>query len=345
MVKKTNYKKIIKDRAKLPGALIVTELDLQNIKRSKVEWFDDRFYKIYLPDAIDPGFIKNIPKNLIYPGPENQFNVYLPSSTTIQGIERKRFIEKWRGDVGNKRADQIIDTALNKGSNIHNAIDMLVNGTDIIYQNLKTKNLTIKEIEEYQLTTKRPVLIIHDQAEMVQLARYQKLINILNPVILDTEQNVFNLSECYAGTLDQVWYFEKDVQYQNSSKSTIKINAGYYIIDLKTGKSFDEDSTGIQLSSYFKAYHDMNKLSGALGIHLNSNNRSGLDGVKIYKYSMTELNRNFKQFLNLKNTFFWTNKDLQPELFEFPEIITFEHRTKSKEPIQPKKKKTKTKKS
>jgi len=302
-------------------------IDIAKLKGYKVEWFDDRFYKLFLPLNIDPSFIKNIPDNFRYYNGES-LEVFLPSVSTIKSNSEPRpYLERWRGDVGNDRADQISQQALDKGSNIHNAIDLVVNGTDIIYQNLKTKNFSDKEIKAYQKKRRRPVLVIHKQEEMIQIARYQRLVNILQPKILFSEQPVHCLEECYAGTLDQVWELPAGKYQINSDRKHIEFRSGLYIVDFKTGRGYDEASTFIQLSAYLNAHHLKEKITGAIGIHLNSDTKSGVEGVKVYMRYKEDLENYFEQFLVYKKVFFFSNP-VFPKQYEFPNIITFKNKIK-----------------
>lgn len=299
------------------------------LKHSRVEYFDDRFYKIYLPLNTDPEWLKNVPQNLIEVTPD-AVEVFLPSVTTILGKTiNKEFLGRWRGDVGNERADKIIDTALLKGSAIHEAIDRLCNGTDILFQNLKTKNISDKEIKAYQKKRRRPVLLIHDQEQMIQLARFKRIIDILQPKILYAEQTVFSLENAYAGTLDQVWEIsEATGGLINTDRKRTELSAGLKIIDFKTGNNYDEIGTYIQLSSYYMAHHLKDKITGAIGVHLNSDNKTGIEGVKLFVMNIEMLNYYFEQFQTYRKIYNFNNP-VAPKRYEIPFIITYDKKKKA----------------
>lgn len=305
-------------------------MDLIRAKGYRVEWFDDRFYKIFIPLNINPDLIKNIPDNFKeWTGEE--IEIFLPSVTTINNAtESKPYLGKWRGEVGNKRADEIITEALDRGSNIHNAIDAYVNGTDIIFQNPKTMNITDDEIKQYKKKRKRPVLIIKKQDEMIQLARFQNLIQYIKPKILSSEETIFSLEECYAGTLDQTWYVEGGIYEINSNRTKQELRSGIYIVDFKTGKGYDEQSTYIQLAAYLQAHNLKDKIVGALGIHLNADTKSGIEGVKIHIRYKEDLINYYEQFLLYKKIFFFNNP-IFPKKYEFPQILSIKRKiTKTK---------------
>lgn len=307
-----------KPRKKITSA--EKKIQLAILNNTRVEYFDDRFYKALLPLNTHKDYLQNIPENYIYRSPDG-IEVYLPSVSTILGkVMNKEFLARWRGDVGNERADKIVDAALTKGSNIHNAIDLLCNGTIIIYQNLKSSNISTKEIKAFQRKVKRPVMILHDQAEMIQVTRFKKLVDMIGPEIVSTEQNVFSLDRAYAGTLDQVWNVPEGTHLINTGKIKSFIPGGLYIIDFKTGKGYDEFSTYLQMAAYYKAHHLNDQIIGALGIHLNSDTKSGIEGIKVYQLNKDQLDHYFEQFTTYQRIFNY-DIDLIPKRYDFPAII------------------------
>ena len=289
---------------------------------SKVEWHDDRFYKLTLPGNIDESFLQNIPENFLIRSEQSEGNIsaYLPSVTTILGVQSKPFLIHWHGEIGNEKAAKIVSEALSKGSNIHEAINMLALGWSVIYKNPKFPNITDAEIKEYSAESETQAHIIYSQDEMLQLYRYKQVIDIIQPEILETEEPVYNLVECYGGTIDQVWNIKQDTEFTiNSSRDTTTLKAGKYLVDFKTGKTFDEHDTKIQMSAYAHAHH-LN-IIGCLGIHLNSSNKTGLPGVKIYHYDKNNMDSGLDTFNALHKIFMARNSDTFPKNYEIPLII------------------------
>lgn len=69
-----------------------------------------------------------------YPSPWDQ-KVLLPSVTTVLGIVRNPYLLKWRGKVGNERADQITSDTSQYGQAIHDftaILDMVGGGIEAI---------------------------------------------------------------------------------------------------------------------------------------------------------------------------------------------------------------------
>lgn len=299
------------------------ELDVKQIKGVRVEWFDDRFYKVDVPLNIAPEWLENIPANYIEHC-KDHIEVFLPSFTTIYGnTEPMPFLPKWRGKVGNVEADIISEVAKQKGSNIHNAIDLLLKGHAIIFQNPKNQNVSEAEIKAFKKKHKRPVNVLYSQEEMIQVTRFKRLIDVIKPEIVDTEQHLFNFKECYAGTRDQKWIVSKDVTLKLSSKTTKVVPAGTYVVDLKTGKHFDDKYASTQLSAYAEADPESEKITGAIGINLNKERASGVDGYDIMIKTREELAPYFEHFKDLKRIFFFDNP-VRPKKFELPLVITYD---------------------
>lgn len=302
-------------------------LDVKQIKGVRVEWFDDRFYRVDVPANLDESYFKNIPPQYIEHVKEHSvIEVFLPSFTTIYGnTEPMPFIPKWRGKVGNLEADIISEVAKQKGSNIHNAVDLLLKGHAIVFVNLKTNNVTDSEIKEFRKKHKRPVHILYSQEEMIQVTRYKRILDLIKPIVVDSEQHLFNFKECYAGTRDQKWLIEKDIAVKVTKKTTIELKAGMYVVDLKTGKHFDDKYASTQLSAYAEADPETDKIVGGIGIDLNNDRSSGVDGFKLMVKTREELAPYFEHFKDLKRIFFFSNP-ARPKKYELPLVITYDRK-------------------
>lgn len=285
----------------------------------RVEYFDDRFYTLKTSDKIHPSYIANIPETYIDRTGEGDIEIFLPSVTTIQNIESKPFLATWRGDVGNERANQILQQSQIKGGNIHRAIELMTTGHTIVFQNLKTQNITDIELEEMKKTTM--VHVVHEQTEMIQIARCRQLMDTLNVTVHESELNVFNLSGCYAGTTDGIWHIPSG-EYDITGKPE-HIDGGYYVIDFKTGKSFDESSVLEQLSAYYHALNEMHMASGivgVIGIYLNADKKRGIAGVKCAIRTIDQIQQYWTAFQIQRDLFLYRNNVI-PKRFTFPAVI------------------------
>ena len=134
-----------------------------------------------------------------------------PSVTTIIGdILRKPFLEKWRGDVGNREANRRRDEAGEHGKMIHNACGLAMRGHQAI-------PLELSDIE------------------VAQIDAFERWHNLAVEEVLAVEERVFNGIYVYAGTLDE--------------RAILKGDTIPTIIDLKTGH-FDEDACRMQTGAY-----------------------------------------------------------------------------------------------
>ena len=288
---------------------------------TRVEYFDDRFYKMTIPND-DRELYKHVPLNLVNDR-MSEVDIYLPSVTTIiNNAKPNSFLATWRGDVGNREADRRIAEALEKGSIIHDCCEKLCKGWDIVYQSLYHRNPTDEQIAKREKEKGGHVYVTHDQGIQIQVARFEKLLNVLNPEIIDIERNVYYAKELmYAGTVDYVMKLEGG-EYQITSAKTEKIKPGYYVVDLKTGKTAD-DSYFSQLAPYVKAYSNENpdiKLTGAILVHLNSSNKTGIEGIKVTVKENKDLAPYFEKFTNYYNVFV-SDVPKSPAIFDIPTII------------------------
>ena len=209
----------------------------------KVEWFDDRFYKIQKLGAEV---------------------VYYPSVTTILGVAPKPYLNRWRGEIGNREADQRIREAQERGNKVHHACAVLLKGGVVGYKILKDDlDLVLDH---------RPIekVLLNDQTEMAMAHRFVNLAAELNFETILTDQTIFSDKYKFAGSLD----FLAKIPKTNYNK--IDFKAGLYICDIKTGSSSKEHL--MQVAAYSVAYSELyqTKITGAIVIYLNAKNKTGI---------------------------------------------------------------------
>lgn len=276
----------------------------------RVDYFDDRFYKLEvnkdfkIPDTFNPNHVHFR---------EDGIDLYLPSVTTILNVEPKPFLSKWRGDIGNREADLRMIEAQTKGSIIHDLCSKLMQGKTIIYRNDKTNFPAYESIEG---EINKDVFLCFSQDIMIQVARFNRLIDILNPKIIEIEKTVYYINDMfYAGTIDYIMELEGG-DYQISTKKGEHIEAGKYVVDLKTGNSCD-DNYFIQTVAYTKCLPF--EIKGNIIIHTNSDNKTGIEGIKLFVKEGLE--SYWEQFKNYYKTFQYLNKNIKPKLYEIPYLL------------------------
>jgi len=133
------------------------------------------------------------------------------SVTTIIGeVLRSRWLEKWRGDVGNRIADKKRDAGAKRGTSVHQACVLV--GTD----------------------TPEIPLPLPDEQEL-QVEAFNRWYDLCVEETLDTETTIFNVKYGYAGTYDK--------------RVIIKGDKLPTIIDIKSGV-VDAARCKLQLSAY-----------------------------------------------------------------------------------------------
>jgi len=264
-----------------------------------ITWFDQRFY------AYNNG--KEI--------------IWLPSVTTKLGIVAKdEWLERRRGDLGNREYDLRLQEAADRGSRVHHACNILINGGAVAYINEWNKAQTIDEatITKLKRKYKNNLAILQSQEEQVAVWRFKQWIEKNKPKIIGYEIIVYSLQHNYAGTID--WLFRFD---DNSVDKK-----GLWIVDLKTG--IESDTHRMQLAAYTIAYEETygEKISGSMIIYLNGKKAGGLEKVNEIVITREEIEKDFSDFLAVSKL--WDRKyaNLKPVVFEFPAIITMDNDNK-----------------
>lgn len=290
----------------------------------RVEFFDERFYKIQLPENYNTEKFKyqnllNITETGIY--------IYLPSVTTYLSSIQDNQLIRWRGEVGNELADRKMNSGAELGSAIHRAIQMRCNGYDVIYSNPKHITETEQNISQYAKEVNPKIYIIESQEVAVQLARFEKVMEILEyPEIIEVEKTVYSVKELYAGTLDMVISLKNNITF-TQGRNEYSLKKGKYIIDIKTGKYINEIKYFSQLAAYGKAYGGNYK--GALILHLNANIKSGIEGFKPYYKTKNELKEYYNYFKRVRDNYLFELDNFKVTNYEIP--IYFNHKLNRKE--------------
>jgi len=137
------------------------------------------------------------------------------SVTTSLGIIRKPSLEEWRGNVGNKMADETLKTAGIFGDEIHEYVNMINNGNGY--------EIDIKKLEPRK-------------AFLVSWFKDWFFENVQE--VIYSEKEVFSEKHRYFGHLDSIYLLK------NKKKPDI--------IDIKTGSILDK-SVRWQTSAYLEA--------------------------------------------------------------------------------------------
>ncbi len=209
--------------------------------------------------------------------------VYYPSSSWISSYYPKGIAYyKWLANKGWDEAEELKSLAGERGSKIHQAIDLLIKG-----QELKIDD----KFENYDKGTQEE--LTPDEWEAVM--SFVEWNKVAKPEYLANEYTVINRKDNYAGTVD----------------IKAKIRDKLYIIDIKTSQ-YIWPSHKIQTSSYKHADgdKDINLAILQVGYRLNKN-----------KYKFTDIEDKYDLFLSARKIWEEENKDVAPKQREFPTTL------------------------
>jgi len=261
----------------------------------QIEWFNEHYYKVITDKGIK----------------------YLPSVTTILSILPKPYLSQWRGNLGNYEANILSAQAKERGSNIHQACNVIAKGGVVLPGYNNELNSEFIEIEKY-----RTFMYAYSQEEYLQVYRFVKLMDILQPDVIESESKVYNLNVGYAGTLDLLMNIQAG-KYKINGTKPIDIPLGVYLCDIKSGKTIP-DETWMQIAAYSKAYKlarpDVN-ICGGMIIHTNSTTKLSIEGLAVKIKSAEELEEDYNNFLKVFEVWKVNPTVSAPKIFELPEII------------------------
>jgi len=169
----------------------------EQIERIDNYCYDERFYRKQSLDGKD---------------------LYVPSVTYVLGCAYPYDfgLIQWRGDVGNKRAEEILEETSADGIFIHAGIEAILKDKEIIRKNIETT-----------FSPRRSLKIMRClKAFLDWYKEYQ-------PIVLSTEYIIWNDQHKYAGTVDL----------------KCQIGAEIYLIDFKSSKSI-HNSHKVQVCAY-----------------------------------------------------------------------------------------------
>jgi hypothetical protein len=282
-------------------------LNIADVRR--VEYFDTRYYKV------------------MYKQKGTEYVEHLTSVTEILGgAFPKDFLQRWRGDVGNERADQIIMEALKLGSFVHYGAEVISRKGAVVYNPYQNPIYTPDEIDAMEKKYGE-VCVCRFQKEWIQLYRIWQFFDLVKPTQIQTEQTVYSLRHKYAGTLDMIAHIEGG-EYAIAGSNPVQLETGLYIFDYKTGKGVDH-SYKLQLSAYLEAIKEgipdiLPELKGGLILHTNNEQvKNGIEGFKAHVVTIKEQKEYFQQFLKVYDVYKIVNPIPSPKEFEMPTVLSY----------------------
>jgi hypothetical protein len=172
---------------------------------------------------------------------DGQSQTYLPSVTTILDVYPKGFgYYQWLKDLGSN-ADVVMERAGTQGSNIHNAIQLFLNGNEVKWVDGEKENYTLEE--------------------WLMFLKFIEFYKTFKPETISVEMSLADAELGYGGTLDYV----------------CKINGEIWLLDWKSGNSIHKGNK-IQITAYQRLWNKLStpKIQRIGLVHLKAMTR-GLD--------------------------------------------------------------------
>jgi len=232
---------------------------MEKIIEDRVEFLDERFYVVG--------------------------DKYYPSVTTIlENYPKGPQFLQWIKDVGNQ-ARVIAERAAESGSKVHNAIEMLLSGAELVWDDK-----------------------VYNEMEWLGVNRFMDFHTRFKPIPIGVEVNVFSKKHGYAGTADL----------------PCEIDGEVWMIDHKFGNAI-YSSYWLQIAAYKQAWEEQgNKKIDRMGIlHLKAKTRGPRDGKMQGKgWQMVEPPKSFEHhwevFLAVKKIWDEEHPDAKPRNRIYP---------------------------
>jgi len=217
---------------------------------------------------------------------------YYPSVTSVLNyFPKNQFFHSWLKDVGHN-SDIIASKAAGEGTQVHNAVDAFLNGTEITW---------IDEFgnAKYNLDVWRMIL------------RFADFWNTHKPELIATEYHLFSDVHKYAGTADLV----------------VRLFDNIWLLDLKTSNSL-HTSYDLQLAAYAQAWNETHdeKVTHTGILWVKANTRSEGKGDKIQGKGwelkvVNDIEKNFTMFKNIYEIYTLENPNFKPVTETLPTSV------------------------
>jgi hypothetical protein len=303
-MKKPNGKKLSEREVQVQQVLQAIEKAPFKISEP-VQWFDDRFYQIEM----------------------NNKQYMLPSVTTkLSAASKGDFLERRRGEIGNREADIRLGEAADRGSRIHHAIYIMMNGGAVVFVAPwnKAQAIAPEQLEAVKERYGENICYLPAQEEVVAVYRFREWMKIMRPLIIGGELKVFSLKHNYAGALDWALHIEAGF-YSLGGRNQLQIDeSGVYILDIKSG--VEMDTHGMQLGAYTQGFEESYKMpvAGGIALYLNGKKPGGVEMINSRLTIRTGLEKEFQDFLHCSALWDRKHEKMIPYVFKFPPIITME---------------------
>jgi hypothetical protein len=262
----------------------------------KIEWFDQRFYKIITKGKVE----------------------YLPSVTTIISVTTKPFLKNWVGEIGNAEAAAYSKERMDFGSFVHSLCEHVAKGGMVIFNDSLEPAYKPEQIAELKKYNK--VIVTDNQFAYYHLLKFSQFLEMVKPYEIYSEQIIYSIKYGYAGTMDLLIYIPEG-DYDINGAKPLHLEEGYYVADIKTGNVYPE--AHLQMAAYQVAYNEFYPefdIVGSLILHTNSKTKRGVEGFSAILKTKDEMKEDFQNFLKVYEMYKLYPVSA-PKVFEMPSFI------------------------
>ena len=215
---------------------------------------------------------------------------YYPSATTIlTAYPMSEHLIKWTAEQGWDEAQKIKSDAGLRGSRIHDAIEHLISGTELIRD-----GFAINSTSSYSLN------------EWAMISQFVEWYKEVNPEVLGTEVMLFSKKHGFAGKTDLI----------------CKINGLLTIVDYKSS-AYAQPYFPLQFGAYAAALEEMTDLK----VEQTAMLQLGYKYKGVYKRRFVvypEWQKDFQAFLKVRDVWRFDNevdKDFVPPILDLPDTL------------------------
>src|SRR3990167_4159950 len=274
-----------------------------------VEYFDNRRYKF----SFHGGTVR-----------------WIASVTTKLQEYRERGVEHYRETVGPEEANRALEEGGEMGSLVHHACFIYATGGVILYEppSYQTVGIMNEEVAalirqnaliRQQCTVQNiPHLTIRDQFRFLQVKKFKRWMDVVQPEVLFAETVVYSLKYDIAGRIDFLFRIKKAGYYDIAGKEEVFLPAGIVLPDVKSGAW--SDKFWLQLGSYRKAVEESlgEDVLATVGIHLKAKTKSGLNTLVHMK---DEMEHDFELYQHVAAIYDAKHEGDVLEEFEFESVL------------------------
>ena len=157
---------------------------------------------------------------------------------------------------------------------------------------------------------------------MYDMMKLQRFMEVVKPGIVASEVIVYDIEHREAGTVDNIFDIEAG-EYLINGKIPLRLPAGRYIFDLKTGASIGKEAR-MQVANYAKMAEkaQCGAIKGTLIGHTQAKTRAGIEGFSVSYQDEGQVEQEYQDFRDIAKVWERNFGDRKPTIREIPGLIS-----------------------